>query len=276
MDPKLEDKHVLITGASGGIGTVTTRLFLQENARVSAQYHHQVESLMTLKSSYPKTLNVIQGDIRKESDVKNLFDKSTEYFGRVAVLIANAGIWPSEEVPIHEMTLAQWHNTLAVNLTGVFLCTKYFFQNLKSYPAKYASLILVGSTAGVFGEAGHADYATSKAALSGLMKTLKNEIVHLAEHGRVNLVNPGWTLTPMANETLKDKVTVKRVLQTIPLRKIALPIDIGQVILYLASDNLSGHVSGQEITIAGGMEGRVLFSPEDIDQGDSENSKQGL
>ncbi|MFX0066510.1 MAG: SDR family NAD(P)-dependent oxidoreductase [Candidatus Hermodarchaeota archaeon] len=265
MDPKLEDKHVLITGASGGIGVVTTRLFLQENARVTAHYHRQAEPLTTLKNHYPKTLNVIQADIRRESEVKNLFDKSTEYFGKIAVLVANAGIWSSDGVPIHEMTLEQWQNTIAINLTGVFLCVKYFFQNLKSNPAKHASLILVGSTAGVFGEAEHADYAASKAALSGLMKTLKNEIVHLAEHGRVNLVNPGWTLTPMAKETLNDKTTVKRVLQTIPLRKVALPIDIGQMIVYLASDTLSGHVSGQEITIAGGMEGRVLFLPEEID-----------
>ncbi|MFX1535873.1 MAG: SDR family NAD(P)-dependent oxidoreductase [Promethearchaeota archaeon] len=266
MDPKLEDKHVLITGASGGIGTVTTRLFLQKNARVTAHYHRQIEPLKILKNNYPETLNLVQADIRRESDVKNLFDKSTDHFGRIAVLIANAGIWPSDDVPIHEMTFKQWQNTIAVNLTGVFLCVKYFFQNLKSYPAKHASLILVGSTAGVFGEAGHADYAASKAALSGLMKTLKNEIIHLAEHGRVNLVNPGWTLTSMAKKSLKDKTTVKRVLQTIPLRKIALPMDIGQMIVYLASDNLSGHVSGQEITIAGGMEGRVLFLPEEVDQ----------
>jgi NAD(P)-dependent dehydrogenase (short-subunit alcohol dehydrogenase family) len=101
--------------------------------------------------------------------------------------------------------------------------------------------------------------------MHGMMMSLKNEIVHLAPLGRVNLVNPGWTLTPMAEKALTDKDMVKRILQTIPMRKTAVSEDIAGAILYLASDNLAGHVSGQTITVAGGMEGRVLFTPDEID-----------
>jgi 3-oxoacyl-[acyl-carrier protein] reductase len=186
-------------------------------------------------------------------------------YGRVDVLVANAGIWISEEVPIFKMTLAQWQNTLATNLTGVYLCSKYFFQNLAQHHGDTASLILIGSTAGVFGEAMHADYASSKAALYGLMMSLKNEIIHLASRGRVNLINPGWTTSPMAEDSLADQEDVKRILQTIPMRKIATSKDIANAVLYLASDKLSGHISGQSLTIAGGMEGRVLFSPDETD-----------
>ena len=96
--------------------------------------------------------------------------------------------------------------------------------------------------------------------------TLKNEIVHLSVRGRVNLVNPGWTVTPMAEDALSDKARVSRIMQTIPLRKVAAPADIAHAILYLSSDKLAGHVSGQTITAAGGMEGRVLFSGDDVEQ----------
>ena len=96
--------------------------------------------------------------------------------------------------------------------------------------------------------------------------TLKNEIVHLAVRGRVNLVNQGWTITPMAEDALSDKAAVSRIMQTIPLRKVAVPSYIANAILYLASDTLAGHVSGQTITVAGGMEGRVLFSKDNIEE----------
>jgi 3-oxoacyl-[acyl-carrier protein] reductase len=95
--------------------------------------------------------------------------------------------------------------------------------------------------------------------------SLKNEIVHLARKGRVNLVNPGWTVTRMAEKALDDDDMIRQILQTVPMRKVALVEDIANTILYLASDTLSGHVSGQTINVAGGMEGRVLFSQNEID-----------
>ncbi|MHA2159515.1 MAG: SDR family NAD(P)-dependent oxidoreductase [Candidatus Thorarchaeota archaeon] len=265
MDTGLAGKHILITGASGGIGLVTARLFLSEGAKVTGTFNRSAEPLQGLVSDYSDSLKIIKVDQTSEDDVRNLFTKANQSFGRVDVLVANAAISVPEGQSIQDMTLDRWDNTLRVNLTGSFLCAKHFFSNLEVYSGESASLILVGSTAGLFGEAWYVDYSTSKAAMHGMMMSLKNEIVHLAPLGRVNLVNPGWTLTPMAEKALTDKDMVKRILQTIPMRKTAVSEDIAGAILYLASDNLAGHVSGQTITVAGGMEGRVLFTPDEID-----------
>jgi NAD(P)-dependent dehydrogenase (short-subunit alcohol dehydrogenase family) len=249
----------MVTGASGGIGIVVTRMFLEEDAKVTAIYNTSRKPLDELSRDWKDSLNIVCADQTQEDDVVEAFESACSSFGRVDVLVANAGIANQEGVAAHEMPLDQWEETLNVNLTGSFLFAKHFLGNLESNSGDSASLILVGSTAGVFGEAWYADYSTSKAGLYGLMMSLKNEIVHLAKRGRVNLVNPGWTLTPMAEQALHDEAMVGRILQTIPMRKTATPEDIAGAILYLSSDRLSGHVSGQTLTIAGGMEGRVLF-----------------
>ncbi len=263
MNTGLKNKHVVVTGASGGIGYDSVSRFLDEGAKVTACYKSDPRNLTTLKGSFPEQLNVVKVDVREEPEVGLLFSEAHTVYGRVDVFVANAGIAFHEGAAIHEMSMARWRKTLAVNLTGVFLCAKHFFANLKQHPGDDASLVIVGSTSGEFGEAGYCDYSTSKAGLKGLLMTLKNEIVHLAVRGRVNLVNPGWTITPMAEDALSDKAAVSRILQTIPLRKVAVPSDIAHAILYLASDTLAGHVSGQTITVAGGMEGRVLFSSDE-------------
>ena len=153
--------------------------------------------------------------------------------------MANAGIWPHDDLLTADMSLEQWENTLKTNLTGVFLCVREYFRNLKEYPKDTASLVLIGSTAGLFGEAGHADYSATKAALMhGLTKTWKNEIIHYAPLGRVNTVAPGWVITPMAEESLKNEELVKRTLQTIPLRKMALPIDIANIVVLFSGFNI--------------------------------------
>jgi 3-oxoacyl-[acyl-carrier protein] reductase len=122
----------------------------------------------------------------------------------------------------------------------------------------HGSLVLVGSTAGIVGEAGHADYAAAKSAiLRGLLLSLKNEIVRIAPRGRVNAVAPGWTESPMTRGHV-DPESVRRVSRTMALRKVAQPEDVARQVVVLASDELSGHVTGQVVTIAGGMEGRVL------------------
>jgi len=269
METDLKDRHVVVTGGSGGIGLEATRALLEEGALVTATYRTSERGLTGLREKWSGKICLVQSDIRKETDVTEVFRRANEVFGRVDVLVANAGIANHVGKAIHEMSMEQWENTLAVNLTGTFLCSKHFFANLEANPGTCASLILIGSTAGFFGEAWYCDYSTSKAGLQGLMLSLKNEIVHLARKGRVNLVNPGWTMTAMAEEALNDDDMVRRILQTVPLRKVALVEDIANAILFLASDKLSGHVSGQIINVAGGMEGRVLFSQDEIDASQS-------
>ncbi|MFW9844066.1 MAG: SDR family NAD(P)-dependent oxidoreductase [Candidatus Thorarchaeota archaeon] len=265
MDTGLSGKQVVITGASSGIGFETTKMFLSEGARVTGTYNSAMRELESLWDKWPNQLLPVKTDQTSESEVISLFDQANEKFGRVDILVANAGIASHEGKAIQDMSLKQWEKTISVNLTGSFLCAKQFFVNLERHKGDSASLILVGSTAGVFGEAWYSDYATSKAGMYGLMMSLKNEITHIAPKGRVNLVNPGWTITPMTEDALSEKEMVTRILQTIPMRKTATPHDISSAILYLASDVLAGHVSGQVINIAGGMEGRVLFTPSEIE-----------
>ena len=159
-------------------------------------------------------------------------------------------------MPVSRMPLARWRATLDANLTATFLTARSYMRHVEATGA--GSLVLVGSTAGLFGEAGHADYASAKAAITyGLLLSLKNEIVEAAPLARVNLVAPGWTVSPMTEKDLTEE-TVARVTATMALRKVATADDVARAIAFLCSPVAAGHVTGQVITVAGGMEGRLL------------------
>ncbi|MFW9809414.1 MAG: SDR family NAD(P)-dependent oxidoreductase, partial [Candidatus Thorarchaeota archaeon] len=131
VDIGLAGKHILITGASGGIGLVCAGMFLAEGAKVTGTYNRSEKPLEELKSKWSDSFSAVKVDQNSENDVQSLFDKANQIFGRVDILVANAGIAPQEGKSIQEMTLEQWENTLRVNLTGSFLCAKYFFANLE-------------------------------------------------------------------------------------------------------------------------------------------------
>src|SRR5262245_13669096 len=164
------------------------------------------------------------------------------------------------------MALKQWNDTLAANLTSVFLCMREFFRGIVKHGLSDPAAVLIGSTAAIFGEAGHADYAAAKAGLTyGLARSLKNEISRLTPRGRVNVVCPGCTLTPMTHQFSSNPDRVRRVLQTISLRKLGRPEDVAHAIVFLASSRLAGHITGQVLTVSGGMEGRVLYNADEVD-----------
>ena len=120
------------------------------------------------------------------------------------------------------------------------------------------SLVLVGSTAGIYGEAGHSDYAAAKGAITtGLLLSLKNEVSRIGSV-RVNAVAPGWTMTPKKAESGLDEEIAERAKSTMALKKLATPEDVASAIVVLSSDELSGHITGQVIEVAGGMEGRLV------------------
>jgi 3-oxoacyl-[acyl-carrier protein] reductase len=259
MDTGLKDKVVFITGASGGIGTAVARLLAAEGARLVLHGHKGHERAAALAERLPGDHLVVIADMAREDQVEAAFAAALAHWGQLDVLVANAGIWPEQAAPVHEMTLERWQQVMDVNLTGVFLSIRAFFRHLARRRPPAAALILMGSTAAMFGEEGHADYAAGKAAIThGLTMSLKNEIVRLSPGGRVNAVCPGWTRTPMAAAGLKDDDAVRGVLQTRSLTKIAEPEDVAAAVVYLASPVLAGHVSGQILTVAGGMEGRLL------------------
>jgi 3-oxoacyl-[acyl-carrier protein] reductase len=270
MDTDLGNRVVLVTGASGGIGGEVVRAFVREGARVAAHYGTNAARAEELAGELGPSCVALAADLTREDEAERLFAEAQTRLGPVQVMVANAGYWPPEDVPLHEMTLEQWNRTLAVDLTSVFLTMRAFFQGILRHRLSDPAAVLVGSTAGIFGEAGHADYAAAKAGLTyGLARSLKNEIARLAPRGRVNVVCPGWTRTAMTGGFQADPERVRRALQTIPLRKIARAHDVAMTILYLASTVLSGHVTGQVLTVSGGMEGRVLYRPEEVDPKDA-------
>jgi 3-oxoacyl-[acyl-carrier protein] reductase len=246
---------VLVTGASGGIGGACARAFAGEGARVVLHYHRGLERAQALGMELGAAA-IVQADLRIEQDVERLFDEARAAVGRVDVCIAVAGVWPSEDVAVWELSLERWEETVRANLTATFLTARGFLREVER--SGHGSLVLVGSTAGVVGEAGHADYAAAKSAiLVGLLLSLKNEIVRIAPRGRVNAVAPGWTESPMTRGHV-DPEHVEAITRTMALRKVAQPEDVARQVVVLTSDRLSGHVSGQAVVVAGGMEGRVV------------------
>jgi 3-oxoacyl-[acyl-carrier protein] reductase len=256
METGLAGKRVLVTGASGGIGAVTARAFAAEGCRVAVHCHRGRDRAESVAADLDGAI-VVQADLTSEDETDRLFAEIREAFGGVDVCAAVAGVWPEEDVPVWELPLERWRATLDANLTATFLTARGFLREVAE--SGHGSLVLVGSTAGLVGEAGHADYAAAKSAIvRGLLLSLKNEVVRVAPLARVNAVCPGWTASPMTRESLADPELVRRVTRTMALRKVAAPEDVARQIVMLASDEVSGHVTGQVVVVAGGMEGRVI------------------
>jgi 3-oxoacyl-[acyl-carrier protein] reductase len=251
VESGLQGKRVLVTGASGGIGSACARAFAGEGCEVVVHYHRGLERAEALADELGGA-TVVGADLTEEAEVERLF----EAVGELDICAAVAGVWPEEDVPVWRLPLERWEATLRANLTATFLTARGFLRGVER--TGHGSLVLVGSTAGIFGEAGHADYAAAKSGIvHGLLLSLKNEVVRVAPRARVNAVAPGWTESPMTRGSLTPE-TLEGVTRTMALRKVAQPEDVARVVVALASDELSGHVTGQVVTVAGGMEGRVV------------------
>jgi 3-oxoacyl-[acyl-carrier protein] reductase len=249
VDAGLRDRRVLVTGGSGGIGGACARLFASEGAEVVVHYHRGRERAESLAAEIGA--RVVGADLTDEAQVARLFEEA----GELDACAAIAGVWPQADEPVWELTLERWRATLDANLTATFLTARGFLAQLGD---REGALVLCGSTAGLVGEAGHADYAEENAAITGgLLLSLKNEAVRRNPRCRVNAVAPGWTESPMTRGHV-DPEMVRRISRTMALRKVGQPEDVAAAVVTLTSPVLSGHVTGQVVTVAGGMEGRVV------------------
>jgi 3-oxoacyl-[acyl-carrier protein] reductase len=249
VETGFRDRRVLVTGGSGGIGGACARLLAAEGADVVVHYHHGRERAEALAAEVGA--RVAGADLTDEAQVERLFAEAGELDDCAAI----AGVWPHVDEPVWELSLERWRATLDANLTATFLTARGFLTQLGE---RAGALVLCGSTAGLVGEAGHADYAAAKAAITGgLLRSLKNEVVRRNPRCRVNAVAPGWTESPMTRGHV-DEEMVRRISRTMALRKVGRPEDVAAAVVTLLSPVLSGHVTGQVVTVAGGMEGRVV------------------
>ena len=271
METDLKGKVVLVTGASGGIGAAMARKFAAEGSHLVLHFRSGRSRIAQLQREVAYVESIcLRADLTREAETKALFEKARKHFGRVDTLVVNAGSWETADVPLHQMSLKQWNQTLDNVLTTAFLSLREFLRLVAKQ--KRGNAVLISSTAGVFGEAGHVDYSAGKSAIAyGLTRSLKNELARLAPHtrdycgGRINCICPGWTLVPRTVAKLQSKDVVTKVTATMALPQIGRPEDMANAAVFLASDTLARHITGQTLVIAGGMEGRWLWRPEEID-----------
>ncbi|MDR6982180.1 NAD(P)-dependent dehydrogenase (short-subunit alcohol dehydrogenase family) [Rheinheimera pacifica] len=246
----LKNKVVIITGASAGIGLATARLFAREGASLvlAARREPELQALANLITEEGGQALAIAGDIGEEAFAKTLVEQTLAKFGRLDVAFNNAGIL-GVRGPVPEMSLHDWNQVIATNLTSAFLAAKY------QLPAMLAggggSMIFtstfVGYTAGM---PGMSAYAASKAGLIGLTQVLACE--YGSHNIRVNALLPGGTDTAAAQEFASTPETKEFVCSLHALKRIAKPEEIAQSALYLASD-ASSFTTGSAMLVDGGV-----------------------
>ena len=245
----LAGKVALITGGSRGIGAAAVRLFSRAGAKVIFNYQHAaVEAQKLVSECGADVCHAVQADLSGTATAEPLIRATVERFGSLDVLVVNHGVWPASDMPIDSMSDEQWQNTAAVNLDSAFALVKHAVAQMKRQQ-RGGHIVMVSSTAGQRGEAGHADYAATKGALISMTKGLSTE---LAPFGiRVNCVAPGWVGTDMSAEALADPQRRQKIHDTIPLGRVATPEEIAAPILFLCTP-YAGFITGEIFNVNGG------------------------
>jgi 3-oxoacyl-[acyl-carrier protein] reductase len=242
----LSGQTALVTGGSRGIGRAAALLLARAGADVALTYHtraDEAEATAREIQALGRRTYVGGGDLANPDVTERLMAGVKREFGGLDIFVANAGVWPAEEVRLAAMSADRWGRTIAANLDSVFLSTRAALRLMR--PG--GRVVLVSSTAGQRGEAFHADYAATKGALISLAKSLA---VECAPGILVNCVAPGWVDTEMSLPAYTQE-NRERIQRTIPLQRIATAEDIAGPILFLCSD-LARHVTGEVLNVNGG------------------------
>ena len=238
----LKDKVCLITGGSRGIGAAIARVFAENGALAAVcDITDGGTNAGPDKSDNPRFYRT---DISNEDDVKGLFDNMISDYGRIDVLVNNAGI--NRDGFLLRMSEEDWDKVIEVNLKGSFLCSKYAARFMIRQSS--GSIINMSSVVGITGNAGQANYSASKAGIIGLTKSMAREFA--SRNIRVNAIAPGFIKTAMT-EKIPEKIKTGY-LDRIPLKRFGEPLEVAAVALFLASE-LSSYVTGQVIMVDGGM-----------------------
>ena len=244
---RLEGKSAIVTGAGRGIGKAIAKRFLEEGARVMIcdlepeRLQAAGEELAAIGTVQSEVVNVTSRE-----EVERLVDRAKEEFGRIDVLANNAGI--SRFEPFLEITDENWNDTLAINLTGVFLCSQVVANEMKNQGS--GAIVNMGSTNGILGEEGLAHYNASKAGVILLTKTMAIELA--PRNVRVNSVCPGFILTELQLESGMSQETIQDYTSMIPLNRYGRVEEVANAFAFLASDEAS-FITGTELVVDGGQ-----------------------
>ena len=230
-------------------------MFVAAGAKVVFNYQAakaQAEDLM--RECGAGNCRAVQSDLSTTEAAKQLVSSAISVFGRLDILVANHGIWPSEDAPIDRMSEEQWHRTIAVNLDSVFALVKHSVGQMKkqggsSSGSAAGHIVLVSSTAGQRGEAFHCDYAATKGALISMVKGLSTELAR--DRIYINSVAPGWVDTDMSATALNDPPTREKIFRAIPLGRVGTPEEIAGPILFLCTP-YAGFITGEVFNVNGG------------------------
>jgi 3-oxoacyl-[acyl-carrier protein] reductase len=243
----LEGKSAIVTGAGRGIGKAIARKFLQEGARVlicdldPERLEAARDELAAYGTVHSEVVNVTSRE-----EVERLVGRAKEEFGRIDILANNAGI--SRFEPFLEITDKNWNDTLAINLTGVFLCSQVAAGEMKGQES--GVIVNMGSTNGILGEEGLAHYNASKAGVILLTKTMAIELARY--NVRVNSVCPGFILTELQLESGMSEEVIRDYTSLIPLNRYGRVEEVASAFAFLASDEAS-FITGTELVVDGGQ-----------------------
>lgn len=243
----LKNKVSLITGASRGIGRAAAIMFAQAGSDVIINYRKEANAAEEVKRECEKhgvRAMMVAADIADRAQVNRMVDDVISKFGRIDVLVNNAGIW--EYNAIDGMDETRLKATLDINVLGTFYPTMAVVPHMKKQGS--GNIINISSTAGQRGEAFHSPYAASKGAIISLTKSWAPELI--MHNIRVNCVAPGWVDTDMSRESLESD-EVDDILRLIPMGRVGMPEELAGPILFLASD-LSTFVVGEILNVNGG------------------------
>ncbi|MDP4596057.1 MAG: 3-oxoacyl-[acyl-carrier-protein] reductase [Crocinitomicaceae bacterium] len=243
----LDNKVVLITGASRGIGKAIAETCVQQGATVAFTYLSSEEKARALEVELTANGGIAKGfrsDASNFDQAQQLVDDVVAAFGTVDVLVNNAGI--TRDTLLMRMTEAQWDEVINTNLKSAFNLTKAVQKPMLK--ARSGSIINMSSVVGVKGNAGQSNYAASKAGLIGFTKSIAAELG--SRNIRCNAIAPGFIETEMTEVLDQDVVASWR--NSIPLKRGGQPVDVANATVFLASD-LSAYITGQTLHVCGGM-----------------------
>jgi 3(or 17)beta-hydroxysteroid dehydrogenase len=253
MSGLLQDRSVVVTGAASGIGSATTRLLLDEGAKVLATDIDDKRGeilVRELASSFPKRVRFLRHDVTQEDAWIRTLDEAEMSFGRLDILVNNAGVLPAL-VGLADTSLEEWRRVMSVNLDGVFLGVKHAFRKMNG---RSGAIVNVSSVAGLVGMPLTGAYAPSKGGVLLLTKAAGLEGAKFEPPVRVNAVHPGYIQTDMTAgiaEVLGEDRFERRIRQVVPLKALGSPQQVAEAIMFLASDK-SKFTTGSSLVIDGG------------------------